>query len=130
MPVANAKPSARRGTETRRLSKIVTVRYSPDEHAGIAERASVAGLTLPSFLRELSVAPDKRETRSTRRPSIEKQMVAHLLGQLGRVSGNLHQLVKHLNFGNHPGRDELAEVIESCALLRREIMLALGRKAE
>ena len=68
--------------------------------------------------------------RSVRRPSLEREMTAQLLGQVGRVSGNLHQLVRHLNFGKEADRRRVVEVLESLDLLKREIMQALGRKVQ
>ena len=123
----NEKKS-RQGTEKRRLSKLVTVRYSPAEHADLSEQASQAGLTLPSLIREMTVPKKKRETRSTRRPSIDRALAAQLLGQLGRVGGNLHQLVRGMNFGMGIERAELAEVMIDMRALRAELMAAIGRK--
>jgi hypothetical protein len=122
----------RHGTETRRLSKLVTVRYQPGEHGDLSERASTAGLTLPSYIREITLPKEKRQTRSTRRPPIEREMAARLLGQLGKIGGNLHQVVKAMNFGQGIDGVALVEVMAELAALdelKRALMTALGRKA-
>jgi hypothetical protein len=123
-----SKKKSRRGTEKRRLSKLVTVRYSPAEHDDLSERASKAGLTIPSLIREITLSKEKRQTRSTRRPPFERALAAQLLGQLGRVGGNLHQLVRRTNYGLDIERAELAEVMIDMRTFRAELMAALGRK--
>ena len=115
----------RRGSETRKKSFPVTSRYDKDEFAELEEAASRAGLSRASYQRVQSLT--KTKTRSTRRPPIERELAAQLLGQVGRVGGNLHQLVRHLNFGRELEEQRLAEVLAALEELKGEIMQALGR---
>lgn len=116
----------RSGSETRKKGYLVTSRYDEAEFAELEEAASKVGLTRASYQRVQSLA--KPKTRSTRRPPIEREMAAQLLGQVGRVGGNLHQLVRHLNFGRDVEQGRVIAVIETLELLKDEIMQALGRK--
>lgn len=119
-----AKP--RRGSETRQRTKALLIRLTEAERIEIEEASRKAGLTVGSYARQQMLkAPPPR---SVRRPSLERQLAAQLLGQVGRVGGNLHQLVRYLNFGHEPERRQLGEVLAALDLLKREIMQALGRK--
>jgi hypothetical protein len=115
----------RRGSESRKKSIPVTSRYDEAEFAELEEAASRAGLSRASYQRVQSLT--KTKTRSTRRPPIERELAAQLLGQVGRVGGNLHQLVRHLNFGRELEEQRLAEVLAALEELKGEIMQALGR---
>lgn len=121
------KPAKRRsGSETRKRGKSILIRLDDAERVEVEEASRKAGMTVGSYARQQMLkAPPPR---SVRRPSLERELAAQLLGQVGRVGGNLHQLVRHLNFGREADRRQLADVLEALELLKREIMLALGRK--
>jgi hypothetical protein len=121
-----AKP--RSGSETRKRNKLLPIRLSDDERTEIEELSRKAGLTVGSYARQQML--QAKPPRSVRRPSLEREMTAQLLGQVGRVSGNLHQLVRHLNYGKEADRRRVVEVLDALDLLKREIMQALGRKPQ
>ena len=54
-------------------------------------------------------------------------MLAQLLGQLGRVGGNIHQIVKHMNFGSGVMHDELRPALASFEAAAAAILQAMGR---
>lgn len=117
---------SRSGSETRQRGKAILVRLTEAERIEVEEASRKAGLTVGSYARQQMLkAPPPR---SVRRPPLEREMIAQLLGQVGRVGGNLHQLVRHLNFGKEADRRQVAEVIDVLNVLKREIMLALGRR--
>jgi hypothetical protein len=65
-------------------------------------------------------------TRATRRPSIERTALAHLLAQLGKCGSNLNQIARGLNSGGDVPSDipaALADFRAACAA----IMRTLGR---
>jgi hypothetical protein len=119
-----AKP--RSGSETRKRTKALLVRLTDAERVEVEEASRKAGLTVGSYARQQMLAAPP--PRSVRRPSLERELAAQLLGQVGRVGGNLHQLVRHLNFGKEADRRQIGDVLASLDLLKREIMQALGRK--
>ncbi len=124
-PAAAIPAKPRSGSETRKRGKAILVRLTEAERVEVEEASRKAGLTVGSYARQqmLEVTPP----RSVRRPPIERELAAQLLGQVGRVGGNLHQLVRHLNFGREVDELRLAEVIVQLHALKREIMTALGR---
>lgn len=120
----DAKP--RHGSETRKRTKALLVRLTDAERVEVEEASRRAGLTVGSYARQQMLkAPPPR---AVRRPPLERELIAHLLGQVGRVGGNLHQLVRHLNFGRDLERREIGEVLGALEVLKREIMQALGRQ--
>ncbi len=104
---------------------MVTTRYDLEEFEQLQEAASRAGLTPASFQRVQSLAAPK--TRSTRRAPVEREMLAKVLGQLGRIGGNIKQITLRGNLGfavSAKAEEELAAL----RALRPLLMEALGRK--
>lgn len=103
---------SRSGSETRKKSIPVTSRYDEAEFAELEEAASRAGLTRASYQRVQSLAVPK--TRSTRRAPIDREMLAKLLGQLGKIGSNLNQIARAANMD----RAELAGIEAAIAEIR------------
>jgi hypothetical protein len=103
---------ARRGSETRKKAYLVTSRYDAEEFAELEEAASKAGLTRASYQRVQSLS--KPKTRSTRRAPIEKELLAKVLGQLGKVGSNLNQIAR----AAHLDREVEVEVVAALAAVR------------
>jgi hypothetical protein len=116
---------ARRGSETRKKTRLVTSRYDADEFAELEEAASRSGFTLASYQRIQSLS--KPKTRSTRRAPIERELLAKVLGQLGKIGSNLNQIARDA----HLDREVQAEVVAELPVLRGVVPLllkALGRE--
>lgn len=122
---ASAKKGKRSGSETRARSGIIGLRVSPEERAELEAAAERAGLTLGSYIRERVLSAPK--TRAVRRPPIEQKLLAQLLGQLGKAGGNIHQIVKHMNFGSGVMHDELRSALASFEEAAAAIMEVMGR---
>ena len=129
VPTADQIPASpparsRSGSETRKKPFLVTSRYDEEEFRELDDAASQAGLSRASYQRVQSLA--KPKTRSTRRASIERELLAKTLGQLGKAGSNLNQVARAVNT---VGADEsevravLAEIREAA----QEVMRALGR---
>ena len=120
------RPSkARRGSETRKKTRLVTSRYDADEFAELEEAASKTGFTLASYQRIQSLS--KPKTRSTRRAPVERELLAKVLGQLGKIGSNLNQIAH----AAHLDREIRAEVAAELPVLRGLVpllMKALGRE--
>jgi hypothetical protein len=115
----------RSGSENRARGSVVAFRVSEEERAELEQAAELAGLTLGSYVRQRVLTAPK--TRAVRRPPIEQKVLAQLLGQLGRVGGNIHQIVKHMNFGSGVMHDELRPALASFEEAAGAILQAMGR---
>lgn len=126
-PAAPVGTSSRKrsGSENRARGNIVAFRVSQEERAELEQAAELAGLTLGSYVRQRVLTAPK--TRAVRRPPIEQKLLAQLLGQLGRVGGNIHQIVKHMNFGSGVMHDELRPALASFEAAAAAILQAMGR---
>ena len=118
---------ARRGTETRKKTRAVTSRYDAQEYAELEEAASRAGLTRASYQRIQSLSEPK--TRSTRRAPIERELLARVLGQLGKIGSNLNQIAHAANLGLGLQGDVAASLAEIRAVLPL-LFAALGRRGK
>jgi len=126
-PEAQRAPKTRKrsGSERRRKYANLTIRLLPEERAKIEVEADRAGLSLGAYVRvRLSV---KSDIRAVRRAPVDAAALARILAQLGRVGGNLHQLIRHLNMGNHAALAEAREVLAELRGVAAEIMGAMGR---
>jgi Bacterial mobilisation protein (MobC) len=113
------------GTDKRVRNAHLTIRLSPDERAAIDEAADRAGLMTGSYARNtLLGAPAPRQVR---RPAVERRELARLLGEFGKIGGNLNQLAKAVNTGVLVYTGEIDAVFGDLAEARDAILKALGR---
>jgi hypothetical protein len=115
----------RSGSETRQRGGIIGFRATAAERAEIEAAAERSGLTPSSYIRATVLAAP--QTRSRRRPSIEREALAQLLAQLGRISGNVYQISRSLNFRD-PVAADIPSVLAEVKAAGAAIMHALGRE--
>jgi hypothetical protein len=117
--------TTRRAKRTRYVP--YSIRFSPEERAQAAEKAARAGLPLSALIRRsiFNTPPP----RSARRPTIERQLVAQLLGELGKIGSNLNQLAKHANAGRYQA-DSIELAVRALLEMRGACMEALCREQE
>jgi hypothetical protein len=113
------------GTEKRARTAHLTVRLSPDERAAIDAAAEKAGLMAGSYARQaLLGGPAPRQVR---RPPVERKELARLLGELGKIGGNLNQIARSMNTGVVVYENEIDMALGGLADVRDAILKALGR---
>jgi hypothetical protein len=116
---AQARQS-RRGSETRKPSKLVHVRYPLDEFSRLESEAELAGLTLSAFVR--AQTNGIKPTAASKRTSPERRLAAQYLAQLGKIGSNLNQFVRAVHL-HQAESDEvtaaLKEIGDLKALLQR-----------
>jgi hypothetical protein len=106
--------------------RYVAVRCTETEHTKMTEAAQKAGLSVGAFLRAL--ACDGPGLRAARRPPIERQELARLLGHIGKLGSNVNQLAYAANAaGDLPGARDLEEMATEIREMRDAVMKALGR---
>ncbi|MGB3723534.1 MAG: plasmid mobilization relaxosome protein MobC [Pacificimonas sp.] len=115
------------GSETRKRNKLLQIRVSETELAEIETLADRAELTPASYARSILLSAPA--PRARRRPSVNTQEVARLLGELGKVGSNLNQIAHAMNAGSPIGSNSIAEAIEDVQAMRDACLQALGRKA-
>lgn len=96
----------RSGSENRQRHPRVYARVSEAERAKIESYAAAHGMSVGAYLRWLAI--DHPETRAVRRPLADVQLLAQIKGQVGKLGGNLHQLLKLANRGDMPWVEEVA----------------------
>ena len=113
------------GTENRKKGGIIGFRVDEAERAEIEAAAEAAGLTIGSFVRDTILS--KVLTKPTRRPSLDRVLLSQLLGQLGKLGGNLNQIARRLNTGAGVGADRITAACEELWILKDEILKAIRR---
>jgi len=115
------------GSNKRQRNKVLQVRLTDQEFAEVQAMAEAAGLTPASLARGLILSAPA--PRARRRPTIEAEAVARLLGEFGKVGSNLNQIAYHLNAGDGVSVTALEAALRDVAELRAAALEALGRKA-
>lgn len=72
------------GSDTRQRRKTLSARFNDQEAEAIRQLADRAGLPVASFIRSRTL--NVPLPRQTRRPTVNHQMAARLLGELGRIA--------------------------------------------
>jgi len=130
-PETSPSPSGEgRGYGKRKLpdarGKFIAVRCSDAEYATITAAAAQAGLSVGAYLRTLALGSPG--LRAVRRPPIEKEFLARMLGELGKVGSNVNQMARVLNTtGDRPSWYELSAITSALQETRAAILKALGR---
>jgi Mobilization protein NikA len=116
--------SSSSGSESRKRAAILQARFTEGEAATIRARADRAGTSVGSLIRSavLSAEPP----RATRRPSVNHQAVARMLGGLGRVAEAFRQAAKVADHGKSHALIDAAS--RDLSELRTVCFEALGRE--
>jgi hypothetical protein len=114
------------GSGKRIRRRMLTARFDEAEFEVVATAAEKAGLTVSSYAREtLLGAPAPRQVR---RPPVERKELVRLLGELGKIGGNLNQLAKAVHTGVLVYAGELDAALAGVLETRDAILRALGRE--
>lgn len=122
------------GSETRRRHLRLSIRFTEQELAALAAKARHAGFAPSSYARFVLVGT--KPLRAARRPTIEKELLARTLGQLGKIGSNLNQVARVLNRSPESASPlaamatEIVAALGDLRALRAAIMTALGREVQ
>ena len=116
--MTGAAQGVQKRSESRQKQDRLTVRFTPAEREQLEALADRAGLTLGSYLR--SRALETPTMRAIRRPTAAVEVLKGLLGQVGKIGGNLNQLTKGMNRGDIP---LVADLQETLAAIRQAAKL-------
>ena len=120
------KTTRRSGSERRQKCRRITFRLTPDEYENLSASAREAGLTTGSFIRARTLVI--AQTRSRRRPPVDLERIARLHAEMNRVGSNIHQILKRVNFGDTPLKEEFHDALAGYREVIDAILVALGRK--
>jgi hypothetical protein len=121
----NHSGAAQKRDEQRQKQRRITFRLSPEEYRNLETAATGAGLTMGTYIRGQVL--DAPTTGRRRRPSVEVQAITRLQGEMNRIGGNIHQILKRVNFGETPLAYEFHEALTGYREVIGAIMSALGR---
>ncbi len=106
--------------------KRIAVRCTAEDHALIAQWASEAGLSTGGYLRALALG--SAGPRAVKRPLAERDLLARILGLLGKLGSNVNQTAKWSNTERAaPSFAEIVKMREDIAAMRAAVLKALDR---
>lgn len=107
--------------------KFIAVRCTEADREKITAKANDAGLSVGAFLR--ATALGSAGPRAVKKPRVEREQLARLLGEIGKLGSNVNQIARRVNTtGDRPGAQELDEMRTDIAVMRAALMKALGRE--
>ena len=114
---------ARSGSDNRQRQETLSARFNTGEAEAIRQMADRAGTSIASLIRGAVLnAPD---TRATRRPTVNHQVAARILGELGRIADTLRRAAAAGRVD--PDNPHVAAAFRDLAEMRTVCFLAMGR---
>jgi hypothetical protein len=109
----------------RKESKIIGVRVGILDYAELEQRAGEKNLTVPSYIRDKVLAGQSYVEARTSSPSLDLEILAQILGQLGKIGSNVNQIAKRLNEGGGVGLERMVAAHKDLVLIKEEILNAI-----
>jgi hypothetical protein len=113
------------GSENRQRTARLDVRLTPEERAIIQAHSERAGLTAGSYARRVLLGAET--PRQVRRPPVEREQLARLLGHLGKIGSLLNQIARALNSDQDADLAALRDGLTALGIVRVAVLKALGR---
>ena len=116
----------RRTEEGEAKDEWIGLRVTAADLDRIKEKAQEAGYKIGGYLRALALG--SAGPRAVKRPRVEREQLARLLGEIGKVGSNVNQLAKWSNTEKAPASvAELAQIRADIGAMREAVMKALDR---
>jgi len=123
-PPPPTPPNTPKPPPNRQRHADIHIRLLEEEKAKALTLADRAGLTLGAFARAAMLGD--AGPRAKRRLPADHQTLRAILGQLGRIGGNINQIAKHLNTTQTVQLPELRDALNAYIDIRNAIFAALG----
>ena len=119
------KKTSRSGSETRKRKYTINIRVSEEERNQLEEDATRAGLTVSSYARRLLL--DAPVPRQGKRPHVNREELAKLLGHIGKIGSNINQIARAANSNIPYSQQALDAHLAELEILRQHIRKAMGK---
>jgi hypothetical protein len=104
--------------------EFIAVRVTAADRARIMEKAQESGLKIGGYLRALALG--SAGPRAVKRPRVEREQLARILGETGKLRSNVNQIAKWSNTEKASASlAELAQIRADIAAMREAVMKAL-----
>jgi len=113
----------RSGSAKRQKQSIIGVRVRDDERAKIEANAAAADLCPSAYLRVAGTGAPRAHER--RRPTPDMTLLAQAMAQVGRIGGNLAQLLKLANRGEIVAANDLDDAVDEARAFIADAQKAL-----
>ena len=116
------------GSEKRQRQPHIDFRVTEIEKQEIADKAKAAGLDVGAYCRAQCLGASK--IRAQRRPAVEAELLARLLGELGKIGSNLNQIAHKLNMDAPVNPKDIKLALTELRTLNLAITKAAGKKVQ
>jgi hypothetical protein len=115
----------KRTEEGEAKDEFIAVRVTKADRARITEKAQESGLKIGGYLRALALG--SAGPRAVKRPRVEREQLARILGETGKLRSNVNQIAKWANTEKSPASQAVLEQIHAdITLMRDAVMQALN----
>jgi hypothetical protein len=83
-------------------------------------------MTVGTYIRSRALAAPT--THARRRPSVQLHALVKVQGELNRIGGNIHQLLRHVNFGRLVEGDEVRAAFTGYREAIDALLVMAGRR--
>lgn len=111
-------------SETRQRNKQVKLRCTDEEFDTIAAKADEAGFSIAAYARASMLG--EAGPRARRRRPADQAALLQILGQIGRIGGNVNQIARQLNTRDKASLPDLRKALKAYLGIRAAIYQALG----
>jgi hypothetical protein len=130
IPLAANEPGGRKkktrsGSQRRQRTKTIRAACTPDEYDAITALATAAGLSAGGYLRACALG--RRTPRTQKRPSVDRELLAHAIAELNWIGNNINQLAHHANLGHSVKAELLEPALEAYAAALKTLLKACGK---
>ena len=104
----------------------LNVRLSDEEFQTLSEYAERVEISPAAYLRMQAL--DSPPPRASRKPSINRELTARLIAELGKIGSNVNQIARAINMREHVSAEEIEAALSDLHAMRDLAMNAMGRK--
>ena len=115
---------SRSGSEKRQRCMTLSARFNQREADAIREAADRAGVSVAALIRHAVLAAPL--PRGTRRPTVNHEVAARLLGEIGKLAGSLRAAAQTAKVP--PDDPHLSAALRDLAEMRSVCFQAMGRE--
>lgn len=106
--------------------KVIRLRCTAEDRAAIAQSAAEAHLSTGAYLRALALG--SAGPRAVKRPREDRERLARILGEIGKLGSNVNQIARWANTAKSlPDPEVLARMGADISAMRAAVMQALDR---
>ncbi len=110
----------------RRRYKQLNIRLTPEEYQQIKDDAALMSITIGAYMRKIAL--DAPVPKQSKRPCVEVQTLAKILGHIGKIGSNLNQIAQAANSYVPYDKVQLTNELNALKHVRERLKYSLNHR--